>query len=112
MYSKQGWCVQQQLSRLALLQVQEELHKAMLLNIRWLAELDVVISLATVCSEHHFVRPMLTSDNRLKIVKGWHPLSAALVSRFHPNDTAMHTDSQRVMIVTGPNCSGKVCTVI
>lgn len=102
--------MQQQLSRLALLQVQEELQKAMLLNTRWLAELDVVISLATVCAEHHFVRPLLSNDNHLKIVKGWHPLSAATVSRFHPNDTVMHTDSKRVMIVTGPNCSGKVCT--
>lgn len=104
--------MQQQLSRLALLQVQDELKRVMLLNNRWLAELDVVISLATVSAEHRFVRPVLSTDNHLKIIKGWHPLSAALVSRFCPNDTVMRTDSKRVMIVTGPNCSGKVCTVM
>ena len=43
-------CLQQQLSRLALLKVQEQLSKAMAMNSRWLAELDVVISL--VCTIH------------------------------------------------------------
>jgi hypothetical protein len=38
---------------------------------------------------------------------GWHPFAAALSTCFQPNDTHMNGDSDRVMVLTGPNCSGK-----
>jgi DNA mismatch repair ATPase MutS len=34
-------------------------------------------------------------------------LTATLVDCFHPNTTEMHEGSNRVHVITGPNCSGK-----
>jgi DNA mismatch repair protein MSH5 len=38
---------------------------------------------------------------------GWHPLTASLVNSFRPNCTSISTDKGRVVVLTGPNCSGK-----
>jgi hypothetical protein len=65
-----GIAMQQHLARMALLRVQAELEQAMRMNSHWVAELDVTISLAIVSAEKCFVRPHLTRDNILKIVKG------------------------------------------
>eukprot|EP00892_Ulva_mutabilis_P006562 jgi/Ulvmu1/4278/UM198_0002.1 len=96
-----------QLARVALLEIQDELRDALTPNQRWLAELDVTCAMAEVCNEKCFVRPVLTSSNTLNIVKGWHPLVAALVDSFHPNDLRMTEALSRILIVTGANGSGK-----
>lgn len=41
------------------------------------------------------------------VCPGWHPLVAAVVDSFHPNDVAMSQASNRILIVTGANGSGK-----
>ena len=38
---------------------------------------------------------------------GWHPLTAALVDEFQPNDAAIDADARRVAVISGPNGSGK-----
>lgn len=47
------------------------------------------------------------TDQHFVACAGWHPFAAALASCFQPNDTCMSSDSKRVMVLTGPNCSGK-----
>lgn len=61
---------QAQLSRLALLELQEALQPALTPNLRWLAELDVTCAMAEVSCDKCFVRPNLTDANTLKIIKG------------------------------------------
>ena len=71
-----------------------------------IARLDVYASLAVVARENGYVRPEIVSDDIVLIKKGRHPVVETMVDSFIPNDVRLDTD-QRVMIITGPNMSGK-----
>ena len=74
-----------------------------------LADLDVILSLATVARENAFTRPqILPADKKLNIVDGRHPVVEALSKqRFVPNDCVLDNDENRTVIITGPNMAGK-----
>lgn len=77
---------------------------------RSLAELDAFVSLATVAREQRFVRPIVNDGTRLTILKGRHPVVERLVSQaagFIANDLSLDTEQKQIMILTGPNMSGK-----
>ncbi|CAM0954785.1 unnamed protein product [Alopecurus aequalis] len=84
------------------LQFLPELTKA----VNFAAELDCILSLATVARQNNYVRPILTEDSILEIQNGRHALQEMTVDTFVPNDTKMHT-AGRINIITGPNYSGK-----
>ena len=74
-----------------------------------IAALDCLLSLATVAKENRYVKPeILPQGEEMHIVGGRHPVVEA-VSReqFVPNDTYLNADSDRTMIITGPNMAGK-----
>ncbi len=73
-----------------------------------LAELDVIVSLAEVAVAHNYVRPELTEEDVLEIRAGRHPVVelALQEERFVPNDVRF-TPEERILIITGPNMSGK-----
>ena len=76
-----------------------------------LADLDCVLSFASVALESGYVRPQVvpSSENCIEIVNGRHPLQeTVLEAEFIPNDTNMSV-ATRLMMVTGPNFSGKSC---
>ncbi len=73
-----------------------------------LAELDVLAGLARLATERGYTRPKVTQDNVLEIVEGRHPvLAEQLKEQFVPNDVRMGADDDRLLIITGPNMSGK-----
>jgi len=73
-----------------------------------LAHLDVYAGLAEVASKRDYVRPEITEDSTLDIRSGRHPVVEALMAEpFVPNDSVMDTEAQQVLIITGPNASGK-----
>jgi len=73
-----------------------------------LAELDVLISLATVAAEAAYVRPEITEDCALLVRDGRHPvLEQTLDEEFVPNDLEMGARGVRLLVITGPNMSGK-----
>lgn len=75
---------------------------------RALAHLDVYASLAEVASRRDYIRPELVEDEILDIRSGRHPVvEAAINDPFVPNDNVMDSQSQQVLIITGPNASGK-----
>lgn len=76
---------------------------------RALAQLDVLISLAEVAEQHNYCRPQLARESILKISQGRHPVVEQIIgaSDFVPNDIELDTEDQRIMILTGPNMSGK-----
>lgn len=75
---------------------------------RALAHLDVYAALAEVASRRDYVRPELVEDDILDIRSGRHPVvEAAINDPFVPNDNVMDSQSQQVLIITGPNASGK-----
>jgi DNA mismatch repair protein MutS len=72
------------------------------------AELDVLGSLAEAAERENYVRPSITNDFDLSIKSGRHPVVERMMARekFIPND--IHLDEKkRLMILTGPNMSGK-----
>jgi DNA mismatch repair protein MutS len=76
---------------------------------RVLAELDVLASLAEVAATRGFARPTVDEEATLSIRDGRHPVvehSLPDGERFVPNDTQLGPD-ERLMILTGPNMSGK-----
>ncbi len=76
---------------------------------RALATLDVLLSLAEVARKQQYCRPELTEDRDLIIEDGRHPVIEVTQTEqsFVPNDTEMLGDTQRVLILTGPNMAGK-----
>ena len=74
-----------------------------------LKTLDALLSLAQTATENHYVRPEIATDGALEIVKGRHPVVEATLKDegFVPNDTRMDPESERVLIITGPNMAGK-----
>ncbi len=81
----------------------------MLDTARALARLDVCAALAEVALRNRYVRPVLTEDRALDIVAGRHPV-VELVQRdepFVPNDIRLGSDDDDIIILTGPNMSGK-----
>ena len=74
---------------------------------RALARLDVFASLAEVAESRGHVRPIVEDGSALTIVEGRHPvLEARAGSPVTPNDLALDHDA-RIVILTGPNMSGK-----
>ncbi len=74
-----------------------------------LARLDVYISLAEAASLYNYVCPVVDYSNELRITDGRHPVVEQFVkdSYFVPNDTALQTGGDTLMLITGPNMAGK-----
>jgi DNA mismatch repair protein MutS len=78
-----------------------------------LAELDVLVSFATVAAEHDYTRPTVgvSADANgesagIHIEDGRHPVVERTEESFVPNDTHLDRD-ERLAVLTGPNMSGK-----
>jgi DNA mismatch repair protein MutS len=82
----------------------------LLATARALAELDVYASLAEVAEANRYVRPVLTDDRVIDIKAGRHPVVEKALSGepFTPNDAYLSPE-QAIVILTGPNMSGKSC---
>jgi DNA mismatch repair protein MutS len=72
------------------------------------AELDVLSTMAEVAERESYVRPVVTDGFELEIRGGRHPVVERMMARekFIPNDVTL-TDDKRMIILTGPNMSGK-----
>jgi DNA mismatch repair protein MutS len=75
---------------------------------RAVGTLDALASLGEVAHERGHVRPDVDDSRVLEIVEGRHPVLESGGERpFTPNDLHLDPDSEQVMILTGPNMSGK-----
>ncbi|WP_321531770.1 DNA mismatch repair protein MutS [uncultured Desulfuromonas sp.] len=74
-----------------------------------LAQLDVMVCFATVAHERNYVQPVMDQGTRLMIEEGRHPVieSMNLGERFIPNDVQLDTETDQLLIITGPNMAGK-----
>jgi DNA mismatch repair protein MutS len=75
---------------------------------RILAQLDVVAGLAERAISGRYVRPRVTDSFEITLKGSRHPVIELMMPResFIPNDLRF-TDSERVLLVTGPNMAGK-----
>jgi DNA mismatch repair protein MutS len=75
-----------------------------------IARLDCLLALATAAEEFEYVRPEVNDGNCIDIRGGRHPVIERLLppgERYVPNDLLLDTDGAQILIVTGPNMSGK-----
>jgi len=74
-----------------------------------LADIDAFSSLAEVAVRYSYVRPALTADNTIDISAGRHPVVERTLAdgSFVPNDTLLSNDDAQLIVLTGPNMSGK-----
>jgi DNA mismatch repair protein MutS len=74
-----------------------------------LADLDSIAALAEVAVVEDFVRPVINSGDRIRLVGARHPVVERSLSagRFIPNDIDLDPSSRQILLITGPNMAGK-----
>lgn len=74
-----------------------------------LAALDGLWSLAQVAESEHFCRPRVDGGQSLRLREARHPVVEASVGRgaFVPNDCSLDSETQQIIMLTGPNMAGK-----
>jgi len=80
------------------------------LNASIVAKLDCLLSFATVAVLNKYVKPVLDTSVILDIRDGRHPVIEQQLppdDPYIPNDVLLDTDDQQIIILTGPNMSGK-----
>jgi DNA mismatch repair protein MutS len=79
-------------------------------NARVLAQLDCLLSFAIVAKQNKYAKPEIDESKALNIKAGRHPViekQLPIGERYVPNDIFLDTDTQQILIITGPNMAGK-----
>ncbi|GAB4421388.1 MAG: DNA mismatch repair protein MutS [Bacteroidia bacterium] len=80
-------------------------HHALLL-----AELDLLLGFARVARQRGYVKPAVDASDRLEIREGRHPVIETTLppdNPYVPNDILLDSETQQIVIITGPNMAGK-----
>jgi DNA mismatch repair protein MutS len=75
-----------------------------------IATLDTLISFAEVSEVYHYVKPQINDTEELCVIEGRHPVIERLLpagEKYIANDTSVDTKENQILIITGPNMSGK-----
>lgn len=80
-----------------------------LLIAEFLSEVDLIVSLSNLAAEKMYCCPELDESREIEIVNGRHPVIEDILppGSFIVNDLSLSVDRERIMILTGPNMSGK-----
>ena len=84
--------------------------KHILHNADVIAQLDCYISFSIAARKNKYIRPVITNADNIDIEKGRHPVIEKRLDEtdfFVPNDVHLNNDSDQIMLITGPNMSGK-----
>jgi len=79
-------------------------------NATIIAQLDCLISFATVSEKCSYTKPSINEGYELVISAGRHPViekQLPLGESYIPNDTFLDSEKQQIVMITGPNMSGK-----
>jgi DNA mismatch repair protein MutS len=83
---------------------------ALQINATLVARLDCLLSFAKIAIENKYCKPNLLDNNTLEIVDGRHPVIEKQLPPDKPyiaNDVLLDNSEQQIIIITGPNMSGK-----
>lgn len=71
--------------------------------------IDVYSSLSILAKEDNYTKPIMTEDGIIDIKDGRHPVVEAnlIDESFIPNDIYLDNNKEHLLIITGPNMSGK-----
>ncbi|HIO68397.1 MAG TPA: DNA mismatch repair protein MutS [Flavobacteriales bacterium] len=79
-------------------------------NAAVIAKLDCLCSFASIAQKNRYVKPELSKENVLDIKLGRHPVieqELPLGDEYIANDVYLDSKEQQIIIITGPNMSGK-----
>lgn len=83
---------------------------AIQLNANLIAQIDCLISFAVIAEKNDYNRPEVNDSLLIDIKDGRHPViekQLAIEESYIPNDTYLDTETQQIIMITGPNMSGK-----
>ncbi len=79
-------------------------------NAHLIAQLDCLCGFAQLASENNYVQPVMDESTELDITEGRHPViekQLPLGELYVTNDVLLNRDDQQIIMITGPNMSGK-----
>ena len=79
-------------------------------NARVLAQLDCLLSFASVAQANRYSKPEINDSLVVDIKSGRHPViekQLAVGETYVPNDILLDSDKEQILIITGPNMAGK-----
>ncbi|MDB2568095.1 DNA mismatch repair protein MutS [Flavobacteriaceae bacterium] len=79
-------------------------------NSFWLANLDCFVGFANLALKAKYNKPTLNNSKDLEITKGRHPVIESQLSQdspYVPNDLKLCDKTNQILMITGPNMSGK-----
>ena len=83
---------------------------AIQINANQIARLDCLLAFANVAGANKYIRPIVEDSDVLDIKQGRHPViekQLPVGEKYIANDVYLDTDSQQIIIITGPNMAGK-----
>ena len=83
---------------------------AIQVNATEVSRIDCLLSFAHVAREHHYVRPVVDESQIIDIKEGRHPVIETQMApgeSYISNNVFIDSDSQQILIITGPNMAGK-----
>ena len=87
-----------------------EFIPAIQINANQIARLDCLLSFANVAKMNNYIRPVIEDNDVLDIHQGRHPViekQLPLGEKYIANDVMLDSQSQQIIIITGPNMAGK-----
>ncbi len=93
-----------------LMQVLQQLFTVIQINDTLFAHIDCLPSFAKASESNVYVRPEVDDSSVIDIAQGRHPVietQMPLGERYVPNNVLLDADKQQIMMITGPNMSGK-----
>jgi DNA mismatch repair protein MutS len=104
-----------------ILQREEELYEDLVIwlqqfiapvqdNASHIGKLDCLLSFAKIANRNRYVEPVLDNSKDIEIVQGRHPViekQLAVGEQYVPNNVNLDPDGQQIIMITGPNMSGK-----
>ena len=79
-------------------------------NARIIAQIDCLSSFAKTAMENNYVRPIMDDSLEIQIKNGRHPViekQLPLGEEYIANDLVLNRNQQQIIMITGPNMSGK-----
>ena len=79
-------------------------------NAQLVGKLDCLLSFAKIAVANNYSRPEINDSFEISIKQGRHPVieqHLPLGEEYIPNDVLLNSDHQQIMMITGPNMSGK-----
>jgi DNA mismatch repair protein MutS len=87
-----------------------EFIKPIQLNAQLVAQLDVLLNFAGLAIKNYYIKPVIDESNVIDIKGGRHPVIEKNLppgEEYITNDVFLDSDTQQIIIITGPNMSGK-----